>query len=110
MIPFFKKLFGRPPQKITKEFVSQFPTGTLIELVYKDPRTLGFSTPNNLALTRFNLDELDNRVIQGTLTRNFYEPKPLDEQILEVTSIKPNGSVRKFMILSHEIESIKKMK
>lgn len=91
-----------------KTSLEDFKIGDFVELEYKDPRTLGFNSSSSLTLTRFNHDELDNRVIRGVVSKNYYEPKPLDENIIEISTIK-NDSVRKYLILSHEIQKISKM-
>lgn len=111
MLTLFRNLFQKKkPPEITKEYIAEsFQKGDLVVLTYKDPRKLGFSSDTNLTLTRFNHNELDNRVIKGTITANFYKNKPLDEQILEVATIKPDGTPRYFLLMSSEIEEIKKV-
>ncbi len=90
-----------------KETVAQMDVGLMVRLKFKHPDTIGIVDHTNLSCTRLNASEVSgDRIISGTVSRRWYEPKPLDEQFIEVIVVKEHGRLRKFLFMSQEVESI----
>lgn len=81
----------------------------MVRLTFKDPNKFGIKHHGRTTFTRFNPAEVANRTINGTVTRNWIEPAPLNARLLEVCVVKEYGTVRKFLFLDEEIEAIEKL-
>ena len=112
MLGFFNSLFSRKQQAAVKQvsmkdLVSMMEVGLMIRLKFKHPDTVGIVDKVNLSCTRLNPNEVaGDRTIAGTISRVWYEPRPLDEQFIEVTVVQQYGKLRKYLFMSEEIESI----
>lgn len=116
MLKFFKHYRQKKKQDLERlsprqlrNFVKEFSIGDMVRLKFKDPTEMGFTTVNDITYTRFNSSELINRIISGTVSKNWYEDYPLHEQLIEVTVVREKGMIRKYLFLAQEIESIIKL-
>ena len=88
--------------------VKEAQPGQIVEIRFHDPRKLGMHDPLGLSCTRFNDDELENRLIQGTVEHvDNWEGSPNFGWFISVTSIKGAGQQRKYLFLEHEIDTIR---
>src|SRR5690606_30757398 len=94
------------PEKSIEEILQTVQIGDIVRVEYKDPRLLGFNDGKSITLTRFNLDEINSRVIKGTIMMNRHEGYPLNDRVVEVAVPCQNNQTRRYLLLAHEIEKI----
>jgi len=65
----FKNFFSRKKEKEKNilEIVQDAPIGITLKLKFKDPRKLGLIDPSSALTKRYDLEDLDKRVLIGTL-------------------------------------------
>lgn len=82
--------------------------GQLVELKFHDPRMLGIQAPNGqLTCTRFNPHEFEDRTIRGFVSFiGKWEGGPQYGKYI-VVDAQSKADFRKFLLLKHEIESIR---
>ena len=101
----FKKFFFK--ENIEKKFnPEEFQSGQLVEMEYVDPKTIGIISPNSLTFTRLNHDEIENRVIRGTIER-ITKNKVLNCYVIAVKCLKKiehDTIVRQYLFLDYEIK------
>lgn len=89
---FFKRFFTKKPIPFN---IEEFIIGQMVELEYHDPKTIGIIVPNSTTFTRLNPDEMDNRVIRGTIERINWN----DSLACNVVTIKTFKMVNKVSVV-----------
>ena len=104
------KAFSRKRQDIE---ISKLSTGALVELKYRHPREMGFLS-DNVTCTRLNGDELENRVIKGSITSVYRQPGIL-KWFVGIKCYKRNVNnheenyERHYLFIEDEIEYIREL-
>lgn len=101
-----KQLFSKRPKQ---QFISvgEAEIGQLVEVEFRDPRTLGIQVPGQLTCTRFNPDEYEDRKFKGFIVFvGKWEGGPEYGKYIVVSTNRLNRQ-RQFLFLAAEIESIR---
>lgn len=105
------RLFGRKI-KTVPDVIKDLVVGDQVFLEYHHPKDAGIISGNELAFTRLNGSELENRRIRGTISHIRNEGNPLNTLIIEIATYDSPampGQLRKFLFLSDEIKEIRKV-
>jgi len=105
MFEFFKRFFSKK-EEIEVFNPENFQPGQLVELEYIDPKKIGIISDNSLTFTRLNHDELNNRIIRGTIER-ITKNNQLKCFMIAVKCFKQiehETIVREYLFLDYEIK------
>jgi hypothetical protein len=90
----------------------EFQAGQLVELEYVDPKKTGIISDNTLTFTRLNRDELENRIVRGTIER-ITKNTQLKCYMIALKCFKQMENetvVREYLFLDYEIVKCRELK
>lgn len=108
----FKNIFSRKKEKEKTiiEMVQEAPIGITLKLKFKDPRKLGFIDPSGSLTRRYDPEDLEKRILIGTLLTKRVVNGIL---FLEIGCFKMRNGMRverTYTLMVEEIEHIEEVK
>lgn len=112
MFNWVKSIFGKSENESRSitDIISAAPIGVTIKLKFKDPRKLGLVDPSNSLTKRYDLEDLEKRILIGTLLT-----KRVVNEIffLELGCFKMRNGMRVeriYTLMLEEIEHVEEVK
>ena len=94
------------PPKETFITLDEAHLGQMVEVTFRDPRTLGIQMPGQLTCTRFNPDEFENRKVKGFVKQvGEHSATPFGRYI--TIEARKFDMERSFLFLDYEIETMR---
>ena len=108
----FKNIFSRKKQqeKSILDIVQDAPIGITLKLKFKDPRKLGLIDPSGALTRRYDNEDLDKRILIGTLLTKKYINGML---FIELGCFKMRNGMRverSYTLMLEEIEHVEEIR
>lgn len=111
MFEFFRSFFKKKEKENSvSQLIQELETGQYVELEYKHPNEVGVVGGQGLTCTRLNQDEINNRVIQGTILFSQRDDS-IRKWLISIKVFKKHESgeirERQFLFIEDEIKKLR---
>lgn len=110
MFNWFKNLTKKPESKSAEQIVVEAPIGIYLKVKFKDPRKLGLIDPSGKLTRRYDPEDLEKRILIGTLLTKRVANGIL---FLEIGCFKMRNGMRverTYTLMLEEIEHVEEIR